>query len=371
MGVLDGFYKTWSNARATFGEGTPHGGESFDSSSTLRQLQSNVEGAKPGSQWSGSASESYSATNEKQARVLGEMASLDQRLRGEVDRAANVVSAGRRDLESVRQWVQNAAALVPNPSSTQGQIKLMPIVSKGSGEIAEILQRSNAESNAIAGRIRGLDSEYRMLGGDLKLGEGNEPDDGPQMVVGEGEEPWRYPWEPPPPSDSAPGGGRWDLGQGYPPGPNGGPPMGPIASPSPWRKDVIPPIAGGPSGLQDVVAPLPNGWGAKPPLVLKEGYKFRVTGETFNGAPDHVQWVEKGGMWYQAQWVDYNFEAEHIRQLVGNISAPPMGLNQWEPINIKDIYGIQVDNPRLPLYVPNPFGGQVFLDPKRSGVAAG
>ncbi|MET4432658.1 EspA/EspE family type VII secretion system effector [Mycolicibacterium sp. 624] len=371
MGALDGFYRTWSNARSTFGEGTPWGGESFDASPTLRQLQSNLVGAKPSSQWSGSAADSYSTANDKQAHVLGEMANLDQRLRAEVDRSASVVSAGRRDLETVRQWVQNAAASIPNLNSAQGQRMLMPIVSKGSGEIAEILQRSNAESNAIARRIRGLDGEYRMLGGDLKLGEGKDPDDGPQMLVGDKEEPWRYPWEPPPPSDSAPGGGRWDLGQGYPPGPNGGPPMGPIAPPSPWSKDLHPPIAGGPSGLQDVVAPSPNGWGVKPPLVLKEAYKFRVTGETFNGAPDHVQWVQRDGMWHQAQWVDYNFEAEHLRQLVGNISMPPTGLDRWQPIDIKDIYAIQVDNPRLPLYVPNPFGGQVMLDPKRPAVSAG
>jgi hypothetical protein len=184
VGVLDGFYKTWSNARSAFGEGTPRGGESFDASSTLRQLQSNVEGAKPGSQWSGAAAESYSTANEKQGRVLGEMAGLDQRLRREVDRAANVVSAGRRDLDTVRQWVQGAAALVPDPNSSRGQAMLMPIVSKGSGEIAEILQRSNAESNAIAGRIRGLDSEYRMLGGDRKLGagDGKDPKEGDTLT---------------------------------------------------------------------------------------------------------------------------------------------------------------------------------------------
>jgi hypothetical protein len=95
-----------------------------------------------------------------------------------------------------------------------------------------------------------------------------------------------------------------------------------------------------------------------------------VTGETFNGAPDHVQWVQRDGNWYQAQWVDYNFEAEHLHQLTGNMSLP-WGMDDWQPIGIKDIYGIQVDNPRLPLYVPNPFGGQIFLDPKRPGVSAG
>ncbi|UNB54831.1 EspA/EspE family type VII secretion system effector [Mycolicibacterium sp. YH-1] len=139
MGVLDGFYRTWSNARSTFGEGTPWGGESFDASPMLRQLQSNLVGAKPSSQWSGSAADSYSTANDKQAHVLGEMANLDQRLRAEVDRSASVVSAGRRDLETgLDRWqpidIKDIYAIqvdnprlplyVPNPFG--GQVMLDP-----------------------------------------------------------------------------------------------------------------------------------------------------------------------------------------------------------------------------------------------------
>ncbi len=91
MGVLDGFESTWSNARLTFGEGTPQEGAQYDNSGKLRQLQSNVQSAKPGSGWTGSASDSYGSANEKQARVIGGIADVDQRLRTEIDRSAQVV----------------------------------------------------------------------------------------------------------------------------------------------------------------------------------------------------------------------------------------------------------------------------------------
>jgi len=170
VGALDGFMATWSKARTTFGEGTPQDGAQFDNSAQLRQMQSNVESAKPGSQWTGAGSDTYDATNQKQGRVLGETASLDQRLRAEVDRSAAVVAAGRRDLDAVRQWVVSAASTVPQ--TPQGERMLYPVVSKGAGEIAEILQKSNGDLNAIAGRLRGLVGEYQALGGGLKEGEG-------------------------------------------------------------------------------------------------------------------------------------------------------------------------------------------------------
>jgi hypothetical protein len=122
--------------------------------------------------------------------------------------------------------------------------------------------------------------------------------------------------------------------------------------------------------LKDVVVPPPNGWGEKPPLVLQEAYRFRVTGEHFDGKPDHVQWVERNGTWYQATWVDYSFEAEHVQQMAGKISIP-WGMNDWAPVDIQDIYAKQVDNPRLTMYIPNPYGGQVVLDPNRPGASAG
>lgn len=384
MGVLEDFDTTWANARATFGEGTPTGGASFDASPALRRLHSDVRTAAPGAQWTGTAADKYAATNDQHARTLDGMAGLDQRTRVEIDRAANVVTAGRSDLDSVKQWVHSAAASVPDPNSARGQLMLMPVVKKGVADISVIMQRSHAQHDAIAERLSGIQAEYRLLGDGVKLGQGqkdgddapgdksgDQSDDKPDFAVGDRDDPWRYPWDPPPPPDSAPGGGRWELGQGYPPGPGGGPPMGPIAPPAPWHRDLEPPIVGGTTGLQDVVAPPPNGWGTKPPLVLKEAYRFRVTGEGFNGAADHVQWVERDGMWYQATWVDYDLQAEHVRQAVGNISLPPVGINDWQPVDIKDIYRFQVDNPRLTMYIPNPDGAPVVLDPKRVGASPG
>ena len=40
------------------------------------------------------------------------------------------MTAGRRDLDAVKQWVSDAAATVPNTAA--GQRMLWPIVSKGS-----------------------------------------------------------------------------------------------------------------------------------------------------------------------------------------------------------------------------------------------
>lgn len=105
---------------------------------------------------------------------------------------------------------------------------------------------------------------------------------------------------------------------------------------------------------------------------MQENYKFRLAGETFNGAPDHVRWVQRDGNWYQAKWVDYNFEAEHMRRGVSGTGffTPNFGMNEWHPIDIKDIYRAQADNPRLTMYIPNPFGGQVVLDNKHPTVSA-
>ena len=63
MGVLDGFMSTWSNARNTFGQGTPPTGEQYDKSAPLRGLQADVKSAAPGAHWSGSAAAAYDTVN--------------------------------------------------------------------------------------------------------------------------------------------------------------------------------------------------------------------------------------------------------------------------------------------------------------------
>lgn len=364
MGVLDGFDVIWSKARSTFGDGPPVDGSGFDKSGQLRRLESTVRSAQPSAQWTGSAADSYSSANERQNRVLGRLAELDRRLRAEVDRSAQVVIAGRQNLDAIRQWVHDTAASVP-PGANRERV-LLSVVSRGATELSEVIQRSDSDMRSIAGRINGIKDEYQFLGagfGGFPQGAGDhEGTQEEEPSRAEGDEPWRYPFDPPPPNDSAPGGGRWVLGQAYPPGPDGGPPVG-VAPPKPWHRDIEPPVVGGTSGLQEIAPPPPNGWGVQPAWTMQEAYRFRVTGEGFNGDPSHVRWVEQNGKWYQATWVDYDLERERVTALVphndgGGYPTLHWGQNKWEPIDIKDVYQIQARNPRLPLYIPNPFGGQ-------------
>ncbi|PRC43702.1 hypothetical protein C6A85_000000104000, partial [Mycobacterium sp. ITM-2017-0098] len=211
MAALDAFMAIWSKARGTFGDGVPQDGSAYDASSALTRLQGDVRNAAPGAAWEGAAAEAYGSANERQAVVLGEAARLDQRLRAEIDRSAEVVQAGRRDLDSVRERVRTAAAGVP--PTALGESMLYPVISQGSGEIADIVQRSNADMNVIAGRIGTITSEYQALGAgtfsENGPTQGGDDEDGPSFVQGDDEQGWRYPFDPPPPSDSAPGGGRW------------------------------------------------------------------------------------------------------------------------------------------------------------------
>lgn len=161
MGVLDGFFSTWSNARATFGEGTPPGGAQFDGSATLDQLKSNLDSAAPGSRWSGTAATAYGAANSEHQRVLGELGGLDKRLAAHVDESARIVTAGRNQLDAVRSWVVDAAGSVPN--TAEGQRMLIPIVNKGIGQVADIVEKTNGDLNAVGGKIRTVGNEYAAL----------------------------------------------------------------------------------------------------------------------------------------------------------------------------------------------------------------
>ena len=73
-----------------------------------------------------------------------------------------MVDAGRRNLDALRQWVADVAASVP-PGQAGEQVK-MAIAQKGLAQLQEIIHESNAESNAIGGRIRRLEEEFRALG---------------------------------------------------------------------------------------------------------------------------------------------------------------------------------------------------------------
>ena len=94
-----------------------------------------------------------------------------QQLRAEVDKSAEVVAAGRRELDGVRQWMLDAASEVPR--TAEGERMLYPVVSRGSGEIVEILERAVADMHSISTRIGGIGAEYHALSGDLELGTGD------------------------------------------------------------------------------------------------------------------------------------------------------------------------------------------------------
>jgi EspA/EspE family len=162
MSVLDAFESAWSNARSTFGEGTPQTGAQYDSSGRLTELQNTVNSAAPDGRWTGTASNAYGNANQEHSRVLGQMAGLDQRLSAQVDKSAQVVAAGRQNLDTVRKWVMDAAASVP--PGTNREHMLMPIVQKGLSELTDIVAKSNADLNKIGGEIRGIGVEFEALG---------------------------------------------------------------------------------------------------------------------------------------------------------------------------------------------------------------
>ncbi|MCH9729624.1 MAG: hypothetical protein K0U84_08120 [Actinomycetia bacterium] len=201
-------------------------------------------------------------------------------------------------------------------------------------------------------------------------GDATEDDDGKETthVYLFPDKVWEFPGLPPPPRDSAPGGGRWEVEpRSYPSGPDGHPPaMSGLAPLKPWRRDFTDaPVKGAGSGLVDIV-PVTG----EPAWIAKESYQFRLVGEGFNGAPDHVRWIKSDdGGWSRATWVDYDFEALRTVSTPGQgdfAGLPNLaGFGQWHPMDIKDIYALQVRNPRLPLYLPDPGGGQFFLDPGR------
>lgn len=173
MSVLGAFESTWSNARTTFGAGTPQSGAPYDDSGTLRRLHSDLASAAPGSRWQGAAASAYDTANTEHRRVIGELAGLDQRLKSQIDQSADVVTAGRRDLDAVRKWVADAAASVPQ--NTAGERMLMPIVKKGISDVVDIVKRSNGDLNAIGEKLRGLTEEYQALN-DPKFAAGPDGD---------------------------------------------------------------------------------------------------------------------------------------------------------------------------------------------------
>lgn len=188
MSVLDGFYTTWNNARETFGQGTPQPGTDFDNSSKLRDLGSNVDNAKPGSWWSGSAASGYEKANDDHKQVFGKLAELDQKLAEKVNQSAQVVENGRQNLDSVKQWVTDAANSVP--PGKQRDMFLMQIANKGLGQLSDVVKQSNDELSGVGNGIRGLKGGYDEAG-DQKHAKGDgekKPGDEDAQALGSEEE---------------------------------------------------------------------------------------------------------------------------------------------------------------------------------------
>ncbi|MGV0739877.1 EspA/EspE family type VII secretion system effector [Mycobacterium syngnathidarum] len=161
MGAMDAFYSTWSQARETFGAGTPRDGSQFGDGSHLREMQSKVESAAPDERWQGTASQAYAARNAEHAAVYGKLADLDQRMAAEVNRAATAVTVGRQNLEQTQSWVSSMEASIPPGKSAETM--RMILASKGIGQISDVIQQSNDQMSAIGERVRGIGREYAAI----------------------------------------------------------------------------------------------------------------------------------------------------------------------------------------------------------------
>lgn len=173
MALLDAFLSTWTQARYTFGSGAPEPGARFDGSTALRQMQSDVERAAPDERWQGAAANAYAAANADHAKVFADLADLDVRLASEIDNSARIVTAGRAELDTVRDWVVSTASSVPQNQA--GEAVMMSIVSSGLAQVIQIVQRANSDLNAVGASIQKLGVEYRGLGNQKFAGRGRLP----------------------------------------------------------------------------------------------------------------------------------------------------------------------------------------------------
>ena len=163
VSALEGFRTIWSRANATFGDGIPFDGSRFGPSSGLQAVQATLLLARPDAGWTGSAADFYAQAHDEQVRAIDGIVALEERLAAEVDRSAAVVTAGRQDLESIRQWVDAAAARVPN--TPEGERMVLSMISKASSDVQDVIVRSHGDLSAIAERIRVLGGRYQALGG--------------------------------------------------------------------------------------------------------------------------------------------------------------------------------------------------------------
>ena len=165
MTGLDGFLTTWSQARDTYGQGTPQSGADYDQSVTIEQLGSTVESANPKEQWTGAAATGYGTDNSKRALTLRSLGGLDRQLKAQIDASGTVVANGRQNLDTIRQWVLDAASTVPNTAAGD-QLKNQ-IAAKGLSQLIQEIERTNGDLSDIGRQVKMLGEQYQTIGDDF------------------------------------------------------------------------------------------------------------------------------------------------------------------------------------------------------------
>jgi hypothetical protein len=347
LSVVDAFLTTWSDARATFGQGTPETGATFDQSGPLLTMQANVRSAAPGSTWSGRAASAYDTANTEHGAVLGRIAGLDQRLGAQVDQSSGVVAAGRRDLDALRQWVIDAAAAVP-AGKNRDQM-LLPIAQKGLDRLTEIVTKSNGDLGKIGAEIRALSSEYAVLGDQKNPG-------APEIqAVGNIKEAPLLPGQPALPADpfvGNPNFGHWEPVSTAPSDPLKPEyrafPEGTPLKVGPSTGMYVP----GQTWITDEDAPI---------VQYREGYKFRIAGTE---ATTITRTVSENGQVQAQRWVAnvYEYQRNTSYSAGGDFGAipPVQTIDQtWEPISLPQVATLSATNPGTTYYLPDGCGGTV------------
>lgn len=373
MTVIGAFLSTWERARLAFGNDAPVDGAQFDIAAALLDQESDAETLMSGEQWSGPAADGYDGAAAEQRHAFGQFAALDRRLAAQIQHSAQVVAIGRQHLESVKQWVVDAAAHTPGDAA--GERMKMAIVRSGYEQLAQILERSNAESNTIAENILRLGDNYRFLGND-------RPNEMPTVVGVDfstdipDEPPPVVPGQPVDPANPFIG----DLRFGH------------------WEPVIAPPYTGtAPPPLTRRYRPFPEGtplktggttgwytpsrsWAADPPYAqLQEQYRFRIVGveETTS-----TRMVRQNGRWQQERWVQNVYEYQRNTQMhfsgdvsvrrtrgdIGGLTVAPYIDYEWKPLGPNEIAALSAKNPSTTYYVPDGCGGQFTYE---AGVARG
>lgn len=175
VSVLEAFLTVSRAAQSSFGTGTPQPGTPLSESSTaVRSVETDLRGASPGGQWTGTASDAYAQANIKHIGNIGAFAELDQRLGAQIDSAADVVSNGRENVASVHNWVVRLAELVP--SGPLREALLLPIVNTGIAQIGAAVLRTKFDLSSISDEITEIANEYQKLGAGEGAGSTMEED---------------------------------------------------------------------------------------------------------------------------------------------------------------------------------------------------